>query len=212
MAVYNLDGTLYKIFDNTSDTGKYFNISYRSICRCCKKDNTLCCGYQMKYVSSDKKIHNVKKIYGKNEECESHKSSFKTYYKAKVGDELIKVKHVYSYTLDGTFIEEIPVVKMTYKFFNEIINVINKKRLTYHNKQWSLEFLEKIPPVKSRYGRVSEKLSYLTLQYDKDGNLIKEWENAKIAGKTLGINPNNIQQVCVGKRKKCGGFIWKYHI
>lgn len=46
------------------------------------------------------------------------------------------------------------------------------------------------------------------LQYDKEGNFIKEWKSAAEAKKCLGID--NITIVCNGKRKYAGGYIWKW--
>ena len=46
------------------------------------------------------------------------------------------------------------------------------------------------------------------LQYDKEGNFIKEWKSAAEAKKFLGID--NITVVCNGKRKYAGGYIWKW--
>ena len=46
------------------------------------------------------------------------------------------------------------------------------------------------------------------LQYSLDGKFIKEWLSASEAQKALHIN--NICIVCKGKRKKAGGYIWKY--
>ena len=46
------------------------------------------------------------------------------------------------------------------------------------------------------------------LQYDLEGNFIKEWPSAAEAKRQLGID--NITVVCSGKRKTAGGFIWKY--
>lgn len=47
------------------------------------------------------------------------------------------------------------------------------------------------------------------MQYDKNGNFIKEWSSAKEAEKNLGISNTSIIRVCLGKRKTAGGFIWK---
>ena len=52
--------------------------------------------------------------------------------------------------------------------------------------------------------------SLITLQYDKDGNFIKEWKSAKEAGKTLGIYPSSITRTCNNERNTAGGFVWKY--
>lgn len=48
-------------------------------------------------------------------------------------------------------------------------------------------------------------------QYDKDGNLIKEWNGAVDAANDLGLNPNCIYRCCAGKRATHGGFGWKYY-
>lgn len=47
------------------------------------------------------------------------------------------------------------------------------------------------------------------LQYDKDGNFIREWDTITEAERTLNI-AHKIWDVCQGKRKTCGGYIWKY--
>ena len=52
--------------------------------------------------------------------------------------------------------------------------------------------------------------SLTTLQYDKDGNFIKEWESAKEAGNTIGIYPSSITRTCNNERNTAGGFVWKY--
>lgn len=48
------------------------------------------------------------------------------------------------------------------------------------------------------------------LQYDKDMNFIKSYENAYEAGKINTCNHNSIRSVCNGTRKSCKGYIWKY--
>ena len=52
--------------------------------------------------------------------------------------------------------------------------------------------------------------SLTTLQYDKDGNFIKEWKSAKEAGNTIGIYPSSITRTCNNQRNTAGGFVWKY--
>lgn len=47
------------------------------------------------------------------------------------------------------------------------------------------------------------------LQYDVNGNFIREWDTITEAEKTLNIT-HKIHYVCQGKRKTCGGYIWKY--
>lgn len=47
------------------------------------------------------------------------------------------------------------------------------------------------------------------LQFDLNSNFIREWFSIKEAVNTLKIS-NHISAVCKGKRKTCGGYIWKY--
>ncbi len=48
------------------------------------------------------------------------------------------------------------------------------------------------------------------LQYDLQGNFIKEWESIKEAGKQLKVNATCIGLCCKEKRNKAGGYIWRY--
>lgn len=48
------------------------------------------------------------------------------------------------------------------------------------------------------------------LQYDLQGNLIKEWDCMADAQRELGIWKENISACCKGKYKTAGGFKWSY--
>jgi hypothetical protein len=48
------------------------------------------------------------------------------------------------------------------------------------------------------------------LQYDLDGNFIKEWESSVDAGKILGMPYSNINRVCKNKGLITAGFMWRY--
>lgn len=48
------------------------------------------------------------------------------------------------------------------------------------------------------------------LQYDKQMNLIKEWNTITEASKYYNIPVTNISKCCKGKRKTCHKYIWKY--
>ena len=47
------------------------------------------------------------------------------------------------------------------------------------------------------------------LQYDLEGNFIKEWESGRLAAKSLNLNQGCINDAVRGKLKKSGGYIWK---
>lgn len=49
------------------------------------------------------------------------------------------------------------------------------------------------------------------LQYDKAGNLIKEWGSMTDAANYYNLKHSNIYNCCKGKQKTAGGYIWKYN-
>lgn len=84
--------------------------------------------------------------------------------------------------------------------FGNMMSELNK------GKKRSKKFVEE--HIKRKYKPI--------LQYDKDGNFIKEWDSATTAGKELKINKSQISAVARGiegkksNSKSAGGFIWKY--
>jgi len=48
------------------------------------------------------------------------------------------------------------------------------------------------------------------IQYDLEGNLIKEFNSITTAAKEMGVSKGNIQGVLLNKRKTAAGFIWRY--
>lgn len=66
-----------------------------------------------------------------------------------------------------------------------------------HNKKYGI----------STQGKYTKKV----IQLDKQKNFIKEYPSASIASKEVpNTNRQNIQKVCLGERKYCGNYIWKY--
>lgn len=55
---------------------------------------------------------------------------------------------------------------------------------------------------------ISKALSKPVAQYTKDGELIKVWSSVSEDRCQLGLY--NISGAAQGKRKTCGGFVWKY--
>lgn len=54
------------------------------------------------------------------------------------------------------------------------------------------------------------KLRKQVSQFNKKGELIKQWKGLKEASKSTGIEIGNISKACQGKRKTAGGFVWRY--
>jgi hypothetical protein len=62
-----------------------------------------------------------------------------------------------------------------------------------------------------RINGINNKLSKAVIQYDLEGNFIKEYYSIMQASRDNKISDSNISSVCSGKRfKTAGGFIWKY--
>jgi len=61
-----------------------------------------------------------------------------------------------------------------------------------------------------RAKKIAEKTSRPILQYDLDGNFIKEWKSLSEAAKNTNSNIGSISRVVNGTLKKAGGFIWKF--
>lgn len=57
---------------------------------------------------------------------------------------------------------------------------------------------------------INNKRSKSVLQYDLNGNFIKEHYSTRRAGRELNIAQGHISTVCCGKRNTAGGFIWRH--
>lgn len=58
---------------------------------------------------------------------------------------------------------------------------------------------------------MAEKIKVPIIQYDKSGNLIKEWSSATDAGNSLALkNFSSITSCCNGKRNSAYSFVWRY--
>ena len=60
----------------------------------------------------------------------------------------------------------------------------------------------------AKYAR--ENYSKEVLQYDLNGNFIKEWNSMHDVWRELGIRPSYICRCCKGLRNHTYGYIWKY--
>ena len=62
----------------------------------------------------------------------------------------------------------------------------------------------------TRNKRVAETQGKTVTQYTTDGVFIAEYFSIREAGRVTGINKSHICQVCRGKRKTAGGYLWLY--
>ena len=68
-------------------------------------------------------------------------------------------------------------------------------------KEWGIE------KDKSEWMKQLATGQKVVLQYDLVGNLVGEWESAVEVQKELSLD---VSGCCVGRKKTCGGFIWRY--
>lgn len=83
----------------------------------------------------------------------------------------------------------------------------NKKNNHVNNLEWCNQKENSIHAAKT--GLIVGNYKII-LQYDKNGNFIKEHLGSRAAARELGLYNTNIIQCCKGVLKTTGGFIFKY--
>ena len=58
--------------------------------------------------------------------------------------------------------------------------------------------------------RTSEKHKKKVVQYNKQNEIVEEYNSLKEAEIKIGIDSSSIMRCCQGKQGTCGGYIWKY--
>ena len=62
----------------------------------------------------------------------------------------------------------------------------------------------------TRLQRIAVKNNKPILQFDLNGNFIKEYESITLASKELNNSLNNISQCCLGRSRTSKGYIFKF--
>lgn len=80
---------------------------------------------------------------------------------------------------------------------------------TYENHQHAVAL--GLKPICPTIGKCASDnpCSKPVLQYDMDGNLIREWKSRIDAARFVGCCPNSITRCVNGVRRSCKGFVWK---
>lgn len=125
-------------------------------------------------------------------------------------------KPILQYDLEGNFIKEWDsTIEVSIYFTNKnkcgLFNALknNKRRFGYLWKYKTNNYPLKIDSYKrAKHNRISKHI----IQYDLEGNFIKEWSSTKLAGQELLINIKDINSCCLGKLKTAGKYRWSYKL
>lgn len=63
-----------------------------------------------------------------------------------------------------------------------------------------------------RLGKIGGPRAKPVLQYDMEGNFVKEYISCHNAEVILGLHIGNVYQACNGEKKSAGGYMWKFKI
>ena len=134
-------------------------------------------------------------------------------------------KPILQYTLEGNFIKEWPSQVEVYNILGvDINNCLKKRYKTSLGFRWTYkekDILLKLGPLEGKKKRTQEHRNNISknkigkglkpiLQYDLEGNFIKEWESQSEASKKMNLNISCINLCLNRKHKTSGGFKWVY--
>lgn len=120
-----------------------------------------------------------------------------------------KSKPIYQYSLQGFFIKEwisgAEIERILSFDSSSILKVCKGKLLTFKNYLWSYIKSDKLPAHIDPRG-------IKLLQYDFNGNFIREWLSAHEVQRELNINHANVLKVTKNISQKIGGYYWREKI
>lgn len=181
---YDLNGFFIKEYDSASQAADETKVCHSDICRCCRKEIAHAGKFQWKYKESDKQIYPVNI------------------------DKLSIQKEINQYDLQGNLIKIYPSLaeaeRITGIRKSTICNVCKGKGKTAGGYRWS--YADKPLDMSKSKSGVRKKV----YQYNKDFTLIKIFDSITEASEKTQIILSSISEVCRGKRKTAGGYIWSF--
>ena len=99
------------------------------------------------------------------------------------------------------------------------VNHIDADRL--NNNSWNLEWVTRKENIhdsirrgsfniESAHKKARERVKKPVIQKTLDGEVIKEYESIRTAGKEMGVHENSIGKACRGVVKTSKGFVWEF--
>lgn len=122
-------------------------------------------------------------------------------------------KSIIQFDLEGNFIKEWHSITKAGESLNinksDISKCCRSKLNKAGNFQWCFKGNESTI---NKYIRLNipHPNSKSIIQYDLEGNIIKEWNSITEAGYNLNIKVNGIRKCCKGERNTSHGFKWQY--
>ena len=154
------------------------------------------------------KKHGYNKKHGGNN-CKMGEELKERHYRR---DNHPRAKEVHQYTEDGEYVQ-------SWSYVDEATQTLGLARTCIASccsgrfksaggYQWSYEKKDKLPPVHRELHDGQERA---ILQYDEEGNFIKEWSSITEASEAIeGTIRQHIGKCCLGERKSTGGYQWRY--
>lgn len=188
---YSLNGQYIQEFPSANRAGQITGINARNITSCCNQLRQQAGLFQWKWKNDKKIISSIEGVY--------------------------KNDTILQYDLEGNFIKEWNSLQEIQKSLNisksSLCSNLKGKTHSSKNFQWKYKHSNKEIKKCQKYKKTSSYLNKAhggVYQYDKNNNLIAYYETATDAKKATGISNSDIGQVCKGKRKTAGGFIWRF--
>jgi len=125
----------------------------------------------------------------------------------KLNSQSIKIKQ---YTEDGEFIKEWDSIADAARFYNTFDTCIIDCLKGYNKSSAGYVWRYVNDPKNLPIGQIETRKRKIILQYDLNGNFIKEWSSIAEIKRVLNIHPGHIPDVCKGRRNHAFGFVWKY--
>jgi len=140
----------------------------------------------------------------------NNKTGYMQYALIKNKKKITKLAHI---LVAETFLNKInDNLEINHKDENKLNNRLDN--LEYCTHKYNINYgtgnyRRKVTEINTRKSiRTTNRKTKRVIQYDLNGNFIKEWDNIFRARTELKLN--KIWEVCNGRRNKCGDFIWKY--
>ena len=113
----------------------------------------------------------------------------------------VKLKQVHRLVAETFILNPDNLPEVNHKDENTLNNCV--KNLEFCTSKYNTNY-------GNRNKKISKKNSKKIIQYLENGNIVKVWNSLTEASKNLNIQVSHISSCCKGKRKKTGGYCWRF--